>query len=128
VGGVVIYVLGQITTRFLIDPYQEYRKTVGEIAYALVFYANVYQSPGRTRAEMMDEASRLLRRLASSLRVHAFSIPCRGVFWRLPSSEDLRTASSALISLSNGIHQGNSRDNQRDVDEINKLLGLPPIR
>jgi hypothetical protein len=51
-GGFLVYVFGQIATRFLIDPYHEYRKTVGEIADTLVYYANIYMNPGSGDREL----------------------------------------------------------------------------
>ncbi len=57
-GGVFVYVAGQLLTRFFIDPYHEYRKCVGEIADALIFYANIYSNPGLSTRERMDETSK----------------------------------------------------------------------
>jgi hypothetical protein len=63
--GVIVYVAGQIVSKFLIEPYQEYRKVVGEIVFALVFYASV---SGGTKEERQDEAWRAFRQNAARLR------------------------------------------------------------
>ena len=135
VGGVVIYVAGQILTRFFIDPYHEYRKAVGEIADALIYHANVYMNPGsgsptEPRAARIDATSDTLRQKASLLRVRAYSIPCYNVFakCRLVSQRaSIERASGALIGLSNNIFQGDARENRRLRDEITRELGLPPL-
>jgi hypothetical protein len=67
-GGVFIYVLGQIATRFFIEPYHEYRKLVGEIADALVYYANVSSS---SNVDIKEKASDKFRQQRSLLRVRA---------------------------------------------------------
>jgi hypothetical protein len=129
-GGFVVYVFGQIATRFLIDPYHEYRKTVGEIADTLVYYANVYMNPGSSDRERMDEASKILRQKASLLRVRAYAIPRYACFVKLrlvPPLELIAKASAALIGLSNNVHSGNFEHNEKRLDEIIKALRLPPL-
>jgi hypothetical protein len=40
-GGIIVFVTGQIVVKFLIEPFHNYKKLVGEIADSLVYYANV---------------------------------------------------------------------------------------
>jgi hypothetical protein len=54
VGGVGVFVIGQIIQKWFIEPIQEQRKLIGEIVYALVYYANLYQY--RTYFRMVGEA------------------------------------------------------------------------
>jgi hypothetical protein len=129
-GGVVVYVCGQVTTRFFIDPYHEYLKTVGEIADTLVYYANVYMNPGSGDRERMDEASKILRQKASLLRVRAYAIPCHAWFAKLklvPSQALIMKASAALIGLSNAVHSGDLTHNAKRQKEIIDALRLPPL-
>jgi len=44
--GVAIFVLGQVLLRFLVEPIQEQRRIIGEIASALVYLANIQDSTG----------------------------------------------------------------------------------
>lgn len=39
-GGIVIFVGGQILVKFLVDPFYEQSKLIGEIANSLIYYAN----------------------------------------------------------------------------------------
>ena len=93
--------------RFFIDPYHEYQKTVGEIADALVYYADVYSNPGSGDKERLDEAARILREKGSLLRVRAYAIPKYAWFVKrgwLPQWNFIMKASAALIGLSNNVH------------------------
>lgn len=40
-GGIIVFVTGQIVVKFLIEPFHIYKKLVGEIADSLVYFANV---------------------------------------------------------------------------------------
>ena len=40
-GGVIVLVVGQIVVKFLLEPFQNHRKLIGEIANSLILYANV---------------------------------------------------------------------------------------
>ncbi len=40
-GGIIIFVGGQILTKFIIEPFYEQSKLIGEIANSLIYYANV---------------------------------------------------------------------------------------
>lgn len=130
-GGIIIYVAGQIIARFFIDPYHEYQKTVGEIADALVYYAEVYSNPGSGDQQRMDEVARILREKGSLLRVRAYAIPKYPWFvqrgW-LPQWDIIMKASAALINLSNNVHQGDPAANDVRRQEIIQSLGLPPLR
>ena len=131
IGGITIYVAGQLIARFFIDPYHEYQKSVGEIADALVYYADVYSNPGSGDRQRMDEAAKILREKGSLLKVCAYAIPKYVWFVKrgwLPQWEIIMKASAALIGLSNNVHQGDAAANDGRRQEIIEALGLPPLR
>jgi hypothetical protein len=103
-GGAVVLVAGQIIQRFYLEPIQEQRKTIGEIAYALNYDANVTR---KTIAdESAEEAERRLRALASSLRATMRTTPSYRFFVRLgwvPPESNIIGASRELIGWSNRI-------------------------
>lgn len=39
--GVLVFVLGQAAQRFVVEPIQDQRKVIGEVAFALLMFANV---------------------------------------------------------------------------------------
>jgi hypothetical protein len=41
VGGVTVFVIGQMAVKFLIEPIYEQKKLIGEIAATIIFYSNV---------------------------------------------------------------------------------------
>ena len=131
IGGITIYVAGQIITRFFIDPYHEYQKTVGEIADALVYYADVYSNPGSGDKQRMDDAARIFREKGSLLRVRAYAIPQYAWFVKrgwLPQWDIIMKASAVLIGLSNNIHRGDAKENDLRREKIIQALRLPPLR
>jgi hypothetical protein len=128
VGGVSVYVAGQIITRFFIDPYHEYRKVVGEIGHTLVYYANVSAS---SRREDQEEASTALRRNAGLLRITAHAIPAYKIYAKIglvPGWETVMAASSALIGLSNGVYEAGHDEINRNRTRVITALNLPPLR
>src|ERR671912_1599775 len=63
--GYFVFVLGQFTQRLCIEPIQEQKRVIGEIAYLLDYYGDVESV---ARAGLTEEAARELRRLAGELR------------------------------------------------------------
>src|SRR5215210_5586336 len=75
---VLVFVAGQIVQRFVLEPIQEQKRLIGEIAHALLFYANRNAAGGEMgafTAEQIHEASRHLRDLAGHLRSSIFYVP-----------------------------------------------------
>lgn len=130
VSGVLTYVLGQLVLKLVIEPVQDFRKTVGRISHALIERANVIQNPGVPTHEVMQETSRELRVLSSELQAHLYLIPSycitRAAF-RLPKRELVLQASQALIGLSNSVYQATGRTyeaNAKRVESICDSLGI----
>jgi hypothetical protein len=130
VAGVLIFVGGQLLSRFLVDPLHEWRKLKGEIAHALVFYSNVHVAPRLHSVEFGEEAMKHYRDLASQLwqRVHA--IPCHRLFVLLrlvPSWKRVQAASSGLIGLSNSVFETDPlhhMDRNKMRERVREALGL----
>jgi len=128
--GVSVFVFGQLIVKFAIEPIHEYRKLCGEIADALVFYANVNVRYTGTQKAVLDEAYRTYRRLAGQLfaRAHVIRLYPVWAFMRLvPRRKELAQASRSLIGLSNnvldnGADASQAKDKYRD--DIKKLLDL----
>ena len=101
--GFVVFVLGQIAQRFFIEPIQEQRRGIGEIAHATVYYANV----GRfSEPDARLEASATLRKLAAQLRSTLWTVPSYTLFRFLGlarQEQRVLTASDNLIGWSNAV-------------------------
>ncbi len=131
IGGIVILVVGQLVTRFLIEPIHEQRKIIGEISDALIFYANVTSNPGTHKDEVMEEASKVLREKASMLWTKTLMIPLYNIMIKMKfvrSMSDIDIASRHLIGLSNSVYSsGDGIKNGEKSDAISKALGLPIV-
>src|SRR4051812_330712 len=105
--GVILYVFGQWISKFVIEPVYEQRKIIGEIADALIYYANVAPFENSSTKERVPEASANLRKLATSLMATTYLIPAYGFLSRrdwVRKIEDINIASRCLILLSNSVY------------------------
>jgi len=134
--GTLVFVIGQIILKIIIEPYIEQQKVVAKIVHSLVYYANVYSSepfsdipePQQIR---LKEASLTYRTLASDLvSVNNF---IRGYYvWRYflfaPSKENINESCKALIALSNSLW-GTKEDKRHTYKkELEKRLGISTIK
>lgn len=128
--GVITYILGQLAVKLLIDPIQEMKRAIGQVAHALIDLANVIANPGVASHEVMDAASKHLRSLSSQLQSHLYLVPvCRASAWlfRLPEMAHVVEATGLLIVLSNSLHRATDRvyeHNAKRVEKIHDLLGI----
>ena len=127
VGGVLIYVMGKLASRFFIDPYHEYRTLLGEIAQALVYYDTV---TALSALEIRNEAAKSFKQYGRVLGVRVGAIPGREFLirhdWLLPDWEAVQAASEALNGLSN-TNVDEYRDRDRYRATILKNLKLPGL-
>lgn len=131
-GAVLVFAITQLFGKLVIEAVQDFRKTLGEIRYALVFHAQAIFTPvGDAAGEA--EASKVLRRLSCELRSKVESIPLYE-FWSrwsgrfLPAKKCVLQAASHLIGLSNSV-QGSTRPptNPALVAKIESLLEFEPL-
>lgn len=133
-GGVIVYVIGQILSKFFIEPIHEQKKLIGEIADSLIFYSNIYTNPGMTAPELMKDAHEKLRQQATLLISKTHMIPKYNFFSRLGvviSEKDIEGAFWGLIFLSNSVFQSSNEmgrsaalTNDDMAEKIKKLLKL----
>jgi len=128
--GVVIFVLGQFLLKLLVEPVQEFKKTIADVALALIQYSNVYANPGVAGNEVEKRSSEELRRLSSRLNAQMYLIPCYRItanIFGLPSRDKVVDATSNLIGLSNGVFESTSNlvlVNVKRSDKIRDALGI----
>jgi hypothetical protein len=137
---VVVFVAGQALLRFIVEPIQEQRRLIGEIAHALLFYAKVYQleqfikkaqketEQHKQRLAELDEARTTLRSLAGRLQTSLWTVPAYDTIARMGwvrRKEDILTASRELVGWSNSLYGGRTseqRDKRRRI--ISEVLGI----
>jgi hypothetical protein len=127
-GGVMVFSLGQLIQKFLIDPVHEQAKVIGEISFGLTYYACWYANPGSGKPDELEAVSDAFRRYASQLTATTNSVRCYGLFRKLglvPDRGAVGDARGRLILISNSIFQAASaRDNSKDAKEIKQLLNI----
>lgn len=128
--GVIVFILGQLALKLLIEPIQESRKTVADIAHALIEYANIYANPGVVGNGSEKKASEELRKLSSRLNAQMYLIPFYQLIAKifgLPPRDKLVCATNDLIGLSNGVFKSSSDlvlSNLERAERIHITLGI----
>jgi hypothetical protein len=124
--GFFVFVLGQFTQRLCIEPIQEQKRVIGEIAYLLDYYRDVASV---AKAGLAEEASRELRRLAGELRSSL-----RTVLWYrffeyfgvVEKRNNVMTATTELKAVSFSIRR--TKDNaaaRRHMSAVIQALSIP---
>ncbi len=129
IGGMVLFVAGQITSKFIIEPIYDLKKTLGEIHYSLSFHARPIITP-LTKEELSDKAQDVLRRLSCELRTKITTIPCYRLFNLIccvPPKKNAFSAANYLMMLSNSVHNADRSKNMDIPDKIIRLLNLEPL-
>lgn len=131
VGGVVVFVAGQLFGKFVIEPIHDLKKLLGEIRFALVFHAQaIHTSVGDRPSE--DAAAAALRKLSCDLLSKVGAVPfyflwstsLRGF---LPPKVNSLSASKQLMGLSNSVHQPDRSRNADRIAMIERLLSFESI-
>lgn len=121
---VVVFVVTQSFLKLLLEPIQEQKKLIGEVAHALLFYANV--GPVGFSTEEREEVRMALRGLAGQLRASLFYVPFYNTLaWmrRIPQKEDVLAAADELVGWSNSLNDERT-DKTRRRRIIAEKLGI----
>ena len=134
---VLVFVLTQTFLVLVLEPVREQRRLIGEVAHALLFYANVMPvesmewggqvyTVGAEREEL-DEARKMLRGLAGRLRSSLWSIPfydALALAGFVPKLADVLAASNQLVGWSNSLSRGRDEARAERRKEIAERLGI----
>ncbi len=157
IGGVVVLVLGQLISKFLIEPMQEQSKLIGEIANSVVFYGNVgstgietyyidefrkatgiqgpekqiiverYEQLIRQHWQKSEDASKTLREQASKLMGVTEAIPFYGL-WTFLGRIPKRENVIKASSLLIGMSNSTSGGGRDNTDRRKEIAKLLNIR
>src|SRR5665647_2149094 len=75
IGGVLVYTLGQLVSKFFIEPIYELKKVIGEVRFVLAFHACVIHTPAARTDERSQVAYEALMKAHSDLLARAYAIP-----------------------------------------------------
>jgi hypothetical protein len=115
--GVIIYVLGEIVVKIVIDPVQELKRVIADIAFKLIHYSHVFKlssaedtsdeaSEKTIDRERLEQAADEYRKLASMLNAGFRLVPfypLARVLFFLPREADIIDARNELIEMSEEI-------------------------
>jgi hypothetical protein len=130
IAGLFGVVIGQ-ALRFYSDLLVDLRQAIGDVAEALVYYANIYSNPGIDDfREKYVEATDALRRCSAALRARLYAVPPHAyrlyaLLGFVPPREQVRGAAQELIGLSNGMRGMSPLENHNRATAIRRLLRLP---
>jgi hypothetical protein len=138
--GVTVYILGEILVKFVLEPIQAQRATIGEIVDFLIYRANTYTSPGvlpyielnphasGSKEEKLLDTQVAARTLASQIMVKTQAIPFYGLWAMLrlvKKRSAIRTAQRGLFYLSNALFdETQAISNYKMAQAIEGALGV----
>ena len=137
-GGLTVFVVGQLLARFFIEPLHELRKTVGEVRFNLAFHAPTIHTPIGRSKETSDKAREALLKSSCQLMANLHAVPCYEVtrlfaFGALPCSKAIEDAAVQLRGLSTYVYDTGEHANealeaiQQRVARVESLLRLQPL-
>ena len=137
-GGVIVYVAGQVLSKFFIEPLHDLRKVIGEVRFNLAFHGPTIHTPIGRSTERSDKAQEALMKSSCALIADLHAIPLYGVprllsFSVLPRRKAIEDAAVQLRGLSTYVHETGDKANdaldviEKRVARIEKLLGLKPL-
>ena len=115
--GIIIYVLGEIIVKIVIDPVQELKRVIADIAFKLIHYSHVYKLSASDKSvaateekkidqEKLENAAEEYRKLASMLNAGYHLVPYYSItrfVFRLPREADVLGARNSLLEISEEI-------------------------
>lgn len=129
-GGVTVLMVGQVVSRFLIEPIYELRKLRGTIADALIYYAHYFSDSVERPFEEVRDASDKFRQLAAELMARTIGVPgYRLLGWLrlIPPFQDIINARRALFGLSNCLHRADWQRKHKLAAQAAFALGVADV-
>jgi len=122
-GGVIVFVIGQLLAKFLIEPIHDLKKAAGQVRFSLAFCAPTIHTPISRNKERSDKAYDSIMRCSCDLLTKADAIPFYALLPRkavLPI-KDIRGAATDLRALTTYLHE-TGEEASSHISEINKRV------
>ena len=135
---VAVYVVGQLLSKFFIEPVHELRKSVGEVRFNLAFHAPTIHTPISRTKDKSEAAREALLRASSDLVSKLHAVPAYRLarflaIGALPPAASVERAAVQLRGLATCMHETGERASA-SISEINarvarimQLLRLRPL-
>lgn len=124
---ITVFVLGEIVVKWFIEPIQNQRKMIGEVAYVLKFYAN-YDAEV-TSKDLLREGRIKIRTLSGELDKSLVLIPCYRLLsfiGIIPKRETVLAVGTQLIGISNSLGTGPFGERRAEIVKLLKIQHLLP--
>jgi hypothetical protein len=135
-GGVIVYVIGQLLSKFLIEPMQDLKKAIGDTRFNLAFHAPTIRTPISRTPARCDEAYAAIMKSSCDLLTKLEAVPFYRYIPRsfLPSAGAISQAAVDLRALSTYLYE--TGDNAAGhIDQVNgrvanieKMLRIAPLQ
>lgn len=133
-----LYVIGQLLSKFFIEPAHELKKAIGEVRFTLAFHAPVIHTPIARNEERSQKAYEAIMKSSCDLLAKVEAVPFYCFLSKLscgflPPERAVVRAAIDLRGLSTHVHETNGKANesletiQKRVARIEKNLGIKPL-
>jgi len=137
-GGVLVYVVGEVLSKFFIEPIHDLKRVIGEVRFNLAYFSPILHTPTSRTRERSDEASKELLKNSCDLFSKVNAIPFYELVSRiscgfLPSKRCAKEAAVQLRELTTYLHEDGSKAAEsievigRRVKKVEECLGLESI-
>lgn len=123
IGGVMVFVMGQLISKFLIEPIQELRKVIGEVRFNLAYYSAIIHTPIGRDEDQCQKAHDAITKNWSDLLTKAHAIPlykCLPRIFVLPQ-KNIERAATHLRGLATYIHETGAKA-ESHIEEVNRRV------
>lgn len=126
--GVVVFVIGQLLSKLIIEPAYELRKSIGEVRFNLAFHAPCIHTPAARNNDTSEQARNALMKSSCDLLAKLQAIPLydrlSALFKSaLPPRANIENAAVQLRGLSTYVFDTSSNANH-EIEIINKRVAL----
>lgn len=121
--GVLIFVLGQLILKVFIEPVQQFKKTMAEIAHTSVRYSYAIHGADSLPEELRDEVSDKLRHLSGQLYadmelIPLFPYPVLRWIFQLPHRAQVYKTAQNLIAVGSWMRSSSQHKFDNVVGEM----------
>ena len=133
--GVTVVVVGQLLSKFVVEPLYELRKEVGNVRFSLALHSQTINTPMSREPVKSDAAADALRISSANLFAKLHAVPGYSFvrhIGRLPNRGDVERAAVQIRGLSTYVHEGpkeaagNACEVRGRISTIERLLRLKP--
>ena len=126
ISGIIVFSLSQWLLKFIFEPAHELKKSIGEVEYCLIYYANCYSNPTGIKAEYLLKSSDEFRERESRLLAVANGLGKFRYRFLIGISNNLGSSSLPPVPNDQESARQLRKEIREDVEKIRLLLGIEP--